>query len=124
MEGHPSNQMAFKTVLTNEGGAFNADTGVFTCPVSGYYYFNAALLKHYNHDGTAYCIIYKNGGTLVVATTRPEPSPRTGRYAAVNGVYTRLAVNDAVTLGSCNTPIATAFHKYSSFSGFLVTPDD
>ena len=119
-----SNQMAFQIVLTNEGEAFNAATGVFTCPVAGVYYFNAVLLKYYYHDGASACSIAKNGGFLVQAHTYPGHTPRYGQYAAVNGVYTRLAVNDTVTLGGCSTPIETAVHGISSFSGFLVTPDD
>lgn len=39
MTNHTNNILEFSNVLTNIGGSFNYDSGVFLCPYNAYYYF-------------------------------------------------------------------------------------
>ncbi|KAK3590572.1 hypothetical protein CHS0354_039704 [Potamilus streckersoni] len=49
----------FDTVLHNEGNGFNKQTGVFTCPLSGTYFFTISLLTH--PGSPAYVHLIVNG---------------------------------------------------------------
>ncbi|KAL3882718.1 hypothetical protein ACJMK2_029030 [Sinanodonta woodiana] len=42
----PNEIIHFDTVLHNDGNGFNRQTGVFTCPLSGSYFFAVSLLTH------------------------------------------------------------------------------
>ncbi|XP_042342853.1 complement C1q and tumor necrosis factor-related protein 9B-like [Plectropomus leopardus] len=62
--------LKFATVLVNEGGGYSRDTGVFTCPLDGFYHFTV----HVSVYGRGQCGIIKNGEKVVSLyhTTLPE----------------------------------------------------
>ena len=118
------NAMTFSHTITNVDRSYNEATGVFTCKIPGHYYISTSLLKHDNYQGHAYCSIYKNNVPLVWAYTRPGDSPYHGYTAAVVSTYTHLAVGGTVKLANCSWTASWNIDSgYSSFSGFLVTPD-
>ena len=53
---------SFPTVVSNEGGAYNNTTGVFTAPKTGVYFFNASVLPTGASTITLY--LRKNGASL------------------------------------------------------------
>ncbi|XP_030298604.1 complement C1q tumor necrosis factor-related protein 5-like [Sparus aurata] len=57
-------------VLVNEGEAYSPDTGIFTCPLEGFYHFTV----HMSVNGRAQCAIFKNGESLasVYHTSLPD----------------------------------------------------
>ena len=46
-DGAHSGKVIFNTVVTNEGGAYDGSTGIFTCPSSGVYVFIWTIMTHY-----------------------------------------------------------------------------
>lgn len=62
-DSYPCNSgvLKFANVLTNEGGGYSFDSGVFTCPVDGFYHFTV----HASVYGRAQCAIFKNGDKVV-----------------------------------------------------------
>ncbi|WP_334146227.1 tail fiber domain-containing protein [Hyphomicrobium sp.] len=53
---------SFPTVVSNEGGAYNNTTGVFTAPKTGVYFFNASVLP--TGASTINLYLRKNGASL------------------------------------------------------------
>ncbi|XP_053177392.1 complement C1q and tumor necrosis factor-related protein 9A-like [Scomber japonicus] len=62
-DSYPCNSgvLKFVNVLTNEGGGYRPDTGVFTCPLDGLYHF----IVHVSVYGRGQCGIFKNGEKVV-----------------------------------------------------------
>ncbi|TWW77558.1 DNA-directed RNA polymerase II subunit RPB9 [Takifugu flavidus] len=71
-DSYPSHSgvLKFANVLVNEGDGYSADTGLFTCPVDGFYYFSV----HASVYGRGQCAIFKNKEKVVSLyhTTLPE----------------------------------------------------
>lgn len=62
--GHP---LIFNKILTNEGGAYNRDTGIFTAPQDGIYIFSYSM--HVNRDGQSFLQLVRNGAQVVGSVT-------------------------------------------------------
>lgn len=62
--------LKFSTVLLNEGGGYNSETGIFTCSQGGFYHFTL----HASTYGRAQCAIVRNDTKLVSLyhTTLPD----------------------------------------------------
>lgn len=73
--------LKFSTVLLNEGGSYNSETGIFTCSKEGFYHF--AL--HASTYGRAQCAIVKNDTKLVSLyhTTLPDKSSQMASTSCV-----------------------------------------
>ena len=54
---------AFDTALTNVGGGYDTNTGIFTCPTSGLYFFGVATYTGPD-TYTALKLIKENSGDL------------------------------------------------------------
>jgi len=73
--------LKFANVSVNEGGAYDPVTGIFTCPLGGFYYFTA----HMSVYGRAQCAICKNGETVVSLYHTSLPN-KCSQVASVSGV--------------------------------------
>lgn len=85
-----SGVLKFGTVLVNEGGGYSPSTGIFTCPLDGFYHFTV----HASVYGRGQCAIYKNGEKVVSLyhTTLPE---KCSQVASISSVV-KLSQRDAV----------------------------
>uniref|UniRef100_A0A667XC19 C1q domain-containing protein n=1 Tax=Myripristis murdjan TaxID=586833 RepID=A0A667XC19_9TELE len=85
-----SGVLKFADVIVNEGGAYSPDTGVFTCPVDGFYHFTV----HMSVYGRAQCAIYKNGESVASLYHTSEPD-KCSQVASVSSVL-QLSEKDKV----------------------------
>lgn len=109
--------LKFAHVLVNEGDGYSADTGVFTCPVDGFYYFSV----HVSVYGRGQCAIFKNQDKVVSLyhTTLPE---KCSQVASMSSVI-RLAKNDLVSVniwGSGRNDIFATDDNDTVFAGVLL----
>ncbi len=90
-----SGVLKFATVLVNEGEGYSRDTGIFTCPVNGFYHFTV----HASVYGCGQCAIFKNGEKVVSLyhTTLPE---KLSQVASVSSVI-KLSKGDNVCVNIC-----------------------
>lgn len=93
-DSHPSHSgvLKFATVQVNEGGGYSADTGIFTCPVDGFYFFTV----HASVYGRGQCAIFKNGEKIVSLyhTTLPD---KCSQVASISSVI-KLSKKDEVAV--------------------------
>ncbi|XP_049925117.1 complement C1q and tumor necrosis factor-related protein 9-like isoform X1 [Epinephelus moara] len=73
--------LKFATLLVNEGGGYSPDTGVFTCPMDGFYHFTV----HVSVYGRGQCGIHKNGEKVVSLyhTTLPDKCSQVASMSSV-----------------------------------------
>ncbi|XP_030580204.1 complement C1q tumor necrosis factor-related protein 3-like [Archocentrus centrarchus] len=82
----------FKRVVTNIGNAYNPNTGIFTAPVRGAYYFGLTLHGHGDPAYPTAARLFKNGELIFSAWEhQPANSPSTS-----NGASLLLEVGDQV----------------------------
>ncbi|XP_050986436.1 complement C1q-like protein 2, partial [Labeo rohita] len=109
--------LVYKKVFSNIGGGYDSNTGVFTAPVKGAYYF-----KFYGHchGGTTMAVsLLKNGQTQCsLHSWKP-----TSNSNASNGVVLTLETGDQIyTQLWPNTWVYDDPASYTSFGGFLIFP--
>ncbi|XP_023257093.1 complement C1q and tumor necrosis factor-related protein 9-like [Seriola lalandi dorsalis] len=85
-----SGVLKFATVLLNEGGSYSPDTGIFTCPVDGFYHFTV----HVSVYGRGQCAIYKNAEKVVSLYHTSLPD-KCSQVASVSSVV-KLCEKDTV----------------------------
>lgn len=112
-----SGELKLADVLVNEGQGYSPETGVFTCPREGFYYF----CVHVSVYGRAQCGIFQNGEKVVSLyhTTLPEKS---SQVASVSSVI-RLARHDRVSVrlwGCGRNDVFATEDNDTVFSGFLL----
>ncbi|XP_075999507.1 complement C1q and tumor necrosis factor-related protein 9B-like [Genypterus blacodes] len=95
-DSFPSNSgvLKFGTVQVNQGGGYDGDTGIFTCPVNGLYHFFVHMAVYQRGQ----CAIFKNGEKVVVArhTNLPDTlSYKCSQVASMSSVV-KLSENDEV----------------------------
>lgn len=73
--------LKFRNVLLNEGGGYDSETGIFTCPLGGFYH----LTLHASTYGRAQCAIVQNENKLVSLyhTTLPDKSSQMASISCV-----------------------------------------
>ncbi|XP_053374783.1 cerebellin-1-like [Mercenaria mercenaria] len=104
----------FDEVILNEGQGFNTNTHMFTCPVTGTYTFQTALLS----PGSAIAIteIVKEGNRLVQAHAEPGATHAQG----FNSVVTKCNEGENVWVRICVHGNAVYSDRFTTFSGFLL----
>ncbi|XP_049585354.1 complement C1q tumor necrosis factor-related protein 4 [Syngnathus scovelli] len=111
--------LIYRDVLTNVGGAYNAETGVFTAPVRGVYYIR--FTANAPTDFTMSAVLYKNDAQIQLIV-HEQPSGE-GSDTASNGAALLLEKGDRLKMVLWhNTQIWDNSNHHSTFSGFLVFP--
>ncbi|CAG6005982.1 unnamed protein product [Menidia menidia] len=116
-ESYPchSGVLKFRNVLINEGGGYNPETGVFTCPLDGVYYF----IVHASVYGRGQCGIFKNGEKVVSLYHTSLPD-KCSQVATVSSVV-KLSKTDEVSVnlwGPGRNDIFATADNDTVFSGF------
>lgn len=118
-DSYPSHSgvLKFANVLVNEGDGYSADTGLFTCPVDGFYYFSV----HASVYGRGQCAIFKNKEKMVSLyhTTLPE---KCSQVASMSSVI-KLTKKDIVSVniwGSGKNDIFATEDNDTVFAGVLL----
>ncbi|XP_010755074.2 centrosomal protein of 120 kDa isoform X1 [Larimichthys crocea] len=110
-------QLIYRKIFTNVGNHYNPNTGYFTAPVKGIYYFR--FTGHIAHsDASMRMGLFKNSDRIVTsgdrATTSTDPEDN-----ASNGVVVQLEVGDVVSVQLFGKIWDDQYHR-STFSGFLL----
>ncbi|XP_070690860.1 complement C1q tumor necrosis factor-related protein 4-like [Pempheris klunzingeri] len=109
--------LVYKDVLTNVGGAYNAETGVFTAPIRGVYYIRFTANAPTGFDMSA--VLYKNGAHIQLIAH--EQQSGSGSDTASNGAALLLERGDTLKMVLWqNTQIWDNSNHHSTFSGFLL----
>lgn len=109
--------LEYKKVFSNIGNAYDSDTGIFTAPVKGVYFFR---FYAHSHGGTTMAVsLLKNGETQCsVHAWKPV-----GNGNGSNGVVLSLEIGDKINTQLWkNTWVYDDSESYTSFSGFLIFP--
>uniref|UniRef100_A0A3Q0QZ44 C1q domain-containing protein n=1 Tax=Amphilophus citrinellus TaxID=61819 RepID=A0A3Q0QZ44_AMPCI len=119
-ESRPSyTTLIFKNVFTNIGNHYNPNTGLFSAPVRGVYYFtftgHAALSENYNMMR-----LVKNNEAITLSADFPPSWSDPGDNSS-NGVVLQLEVGDVVFVQLLGMVWDDQNHR-TSFSGFLLFP--
>ncbi|XP_031701649.1 cerebellin-2-like [Anarrhichthys ocellatus] len=111
--------LTFKNVFTNIGNHYDPNTGYFTAPVRGVYYFR--FTGHVAHtDRSMIMRLVKNGRFMVTAADRSTTSTDLEDNAS-NGIALQLEVGDAVSVQINGSVWDDQYHR-TTFSGFLLFP--
>ncbi|CAL8327059.1 unnamed protein product [Lota lota] len=114
-------KLVFNKVLTNVGDAYNPNTGVFTAPVKGVYYFRYTGFSLAENDSG---LSIFHAGRRVVSTYKYSSRGNTDNGHSSNGVTLLLAAGDGVhmQLWVNSWVFVDRRYNYCSFSGFLLFP--
>ncbi|XP_037629283.1 uncharacterized protein LOC119490139 [Sebastes umbrosus] len=111
--------LIYKNIFTNIGNHYNPNTGYFTAPVRGVYYFR--FTGHGAHsDYSMKNRLFKNGHPTVTAADRYTTSIDAEDNAS-NGVVLQLGVGDVVSVNIEGEVWDDHYHR-TTFSGFLLFP--
>ncbi|XP_063745228.1 collagen alpha-1(X) chain-like isoform X2 [Eleginops maclovinus] len=115
-EGAP---LLYKNVFSNIGNYYNPDTGYFTAPVRGVYYFR--FTGHVAHSDFSMGLqLFMNEHLIVTAADR-YTQPTDVEDNASNGVVLQLEVGDVVSVKLWGKVWDDHYHR-TTFSGFLLFP--
>ncbi|XP_036372042.1 complement C1q-like protein 2 [Megalops cyprinoides] len=110
--------VVYKTVITNIGNAYSPNTGIFTAPVKGVYYFRMSIFARGSVATNAQLL--KNGARIVTADSHKTGDPFEN---SSNGASLLLEVGDQVyTRLWAGRHIFDNANHHSTFSGFLLFP--
>ncbi|XP_043118199.1 complement C1q-like protein 4 isoform X2 [Puntigrus tetrazona] len=116
----PSNTattLIYKKVFSNIGNAYDSNTGVFTAPIKGAYFFR---FYGHCHGGTTMAVSLLKNGATQCSLHAFKPSSNSN---ASNGVILTLEIDDRISTQLwANTWVYDDPASYTSFSGFLIFP--
>ncbi|XP_032377372.1 uncharacterized protein LOC116692895 [Etheostoma spectabile] len=111
--------LIYKNVFTNIGQHYNPNTGFFTAPVRGVYYFRfTGHVAHYESVMILRLVKYEH--VLVTAADR-YTTPTDAEDNASNGLVVQLEVGDVVSVQIFGSVWDDHYHR-TTFSGFLLFP--
>ncbi|CAN9509742.1 unnamed protein product [Ophioblennius macclurei] len=112
------NTLSFKRVFANIGDGYDLNTGIFTAPVGGLYFFTFSTYGYNTHATGA--ILLKNNVRQV--STYDSPSAD-GADSSSNAAVLRLAAGDEVHMELWNDGrVYDNLNGHTTFSGFLLFP--
>ncbi|KAL3882710.1 hypothetical protein ACJMK2_029023 [Sinanodonta woodiana] len=113
---HEHEIVLFDTVLHNEGNGFNKQTGIFTCPLSGIYFFTGSLMTKHGYSSEVHLVV--NGEIKGNSYADEANSWDQGSISSIVRCEAGQNVWISVYYGSY-------IHGdyYTSFSGFLLWGD-
>ncbi|XP_071315258.1 complement C1q tumor necrosis factor-related protein 3-like [Trachinotus anak] len=110
--------LVFKRIFSNTGNAYDQNTGIFTAPVNGLYYFSFSTYGYNTHIMGA--VLMKN--TVRQISTYDFPSVD-GTDSSSNAVVLQLAADDEVYMELWdNGRVYDNLNGHTTFSGFLLFP--
>ncbi|XP_062305679.1 complement C1q-like protein 2 [Osmerus eperlanus] len=112
-------KMTYKSVITNIGRAYNSNTGIFTAPVKGVYYF--CYFYHAGGKRKSALSLHKDGRLIV---TTSDHKAKDGADNGGNAVTLELNEGDPVyVVMAPNTHVWGERAGHTTFSGFLLSSD-
>ncbi|XP_019116012.2 complement C1q-like protein 2 [Larimichthys crocea] len=109
--------LVYRHVYSNIGGHYSPETGYFTAPVKGVYYFTFTSFCWGASTKGCGGTLYRNANRIVSWYDYPSSHPSSQSNSAV----LQLEVGDHVNVRLWhNMRISDNVNKYSSFSGFLL----
>jgi hypothetical protein len=110
----------FETVITDIGGGYNNQTGVFVAPQTGIYMFSCSLMDHVAPSGVMlHAEIVHNQRVLGRIFAHAEGT--TYRDQGAQTVFTHVNQGDQIFVRSIDNPdLGLGGELYSTFSGFLL----
>ncbi|XP_069374342.1 cerebellin 11 [Paralichthys olivaceus] len=110
--------LIFKRVFSNSGDAYDQNTGIFTAPVDGFYFFSFST---YGYNTNVMGAILMKNGILQISTY--ESPTADGSDSSSNAVVLRLAAGDKVHMELWdNGRVFDNLNGHTTFSGFLLFP--
>ncbi|KAH9489923.1 hypothetical protein Btru_038462 [Bulinus truncatus] len=115
-----NSQVIYRKVITNAGGAYDANTGVFTCPIKGLYSFTVGALS--TPDNTLVLDLYVNGRNLISIHANDKTSHPSGSRTIVTECKQGEKVNVVNRAAVTAYSTSDANYEHNIFSGFLIEP--
>ncbi|XP_040887704.1 cerebellin 11 [Toxotes jaculatrix] len=110
--------LVFKRIFSNTGNAYNENTGIFTAPLNGLYYFSFSTYGYNSHVMGA--ILMKNAVHQISTYDAPTAD---GSDTSSNAVVLQLAAGDKVHMELWdNGRVFDNLNGHTTFSGFLLFP--
>ncbi|XP_059211575.1 complement C1q-like protein 4 [Centropristis striata] len=110
--------LIYKRVFSNTGNGYDQNTGIFTAPLNGLYFFSFTTYGYNTHFMGA--ILMKNSKRQI--STYDQPSVD-GSDSSSNSVILQLAAGDKVYMELWdNGRVFDNLNGHTTFSGFLVFP--
>lgn len=117
-------EQVFNSVYENNGGHYNSANGRFTAPVTGRYFFSAALMTGYQFDYANKFLLWKflkNGGTELMSQWFQAYNYSNANDKMVSGsILATLNAGDYVSVSVSSTYPNYYTAGYNHFSGFLI----
>ena len=116
-----------RTIITpwtehfDQGGHFNATTGVFTAPVQGKYYFYISAMMDRNDNGDYQLAIYRNG-SMYYNSNDMLSTGVTYMQTTICGIV-EMSANDTVDFRMYNSTQTSSYiytNHYTHCGGFLI----
>ncbi|XP_053199103.1 complement C1q tumor necrosis factor-related protein 3-like [Scomber japonicus] len=108
--------LIFKKVFSNTGNGYNQDTGIFTAPVNGLYYFNFNTYGYNTHAIGA--LLMKNGAHQISTYDNVSSD---GSDSSSNAAVLKLVAGDKVWMQLWeNGRVFDNLNGHTTFSGFLL----
>ncbi len=112
-----ANTLVYKNTFSNIGNAYDTNTGIFTAPVKGVYFFNFVVFNPF--EIATGVRLLKNGNFVVAATDNP-PGQDT-EDTTCNSVSLLLEQGDQIRLQLIeNRRVYTDSLRRNTFSGHLL----
>ncbi|KAL2079176.1 hypothetical protein ACEWY4_024920 [Coilia grayii] len=114
-----SPNLVYRRIFANTGNAYDCNTGTFTAPVKGIYFFSFSTFGYSTFVSGA--ILTKNGHYMV--SSYDPPSTDAGADTGGNSVVLPLEAGEQVSMRLWeNSQVFDNLNGHTTFSGFLLFP--